>query len=589
MSRGPARRQIDVAAPHVLREYALLADGERGALLGPRGDIGWLCAPQWDGDSVFSALIGGRGVYSVTPRVPYVWGGSYEPGTLIWRSRWVTHEGIFECREALAYPGDSDLIVLLRRIEPIDCAARVEVVLYPRAGYDATAVRRWHRDDGVWSGRAGGLRFRWSGAKRSARVVSGALIFELDVQPGDHHDLLLEIGAGELPDRPPSADALWQATATAWQRAVPAFDQVRAPRETRHSYAVLRGLTGAAGTVAAATTSLPERAGDDRNYDYRYVWLRDQCFVGQAAAVCDGGAPLLDASVETVATHLLEDGEKLAPAYTVRGNQLPTPHHLDLPGYPGGHDVIGNRVREQFQLDTFGETLLLFAAAARADRMPARAWKAADVAIAVAAQRWREPDSGIWELDERQWTHSKLIVAAGLRAIAAAVEGERRGEAAEWVTLADRIVNATAESSLHREGYWQRTPDEALTDAALLFAGVRGAVPPEDPRTAATLEEYLRELCVDGYAYRFRHDDRPLHEAEGSFLLCGFGTALALHQQRRSTEAVAWFERTRAACGPPQLFSEEYDAHQHQMRGNLPQAFVHALMIESSARLAEEE
>jgi GH15 family glucan-1,4-alpha-glucosidase len=116
--------------------------------------------------------------------------------------------------------------------------------------------------------------------------------------------------------------------------------------------------------------------------------------------------------------------------------------------------------------------------------------------------------------------------------------------------------------------------------------GLRGAVPADDPRTVATLEAYLAELTHDGYAYRFRHDDRPLSEAEGSFLLCGFLVALSLHQQGRETEARAWYERTRAACGPPQLLSEEYDAVEHQLRGNLPQAFVHALAIETATRLA---
>jgi GH15 family glucan-1,4-alpha-glucosidase len=181
-----------------------------------------------------------------------------------------------------------------------------------------------------------------------------------------------------------------------------------------------------------------------------------------------------------------------------------------------------------------------------------------------------------------------LTSAAGLRAIAAQAPAGGRGRAAEWVALADRIVSATAQTSVHPRGYWQRAPGDEATDAALLFAGLREAVPADDPRTIATLEEYLRELCVDGYAYRFRHDQRPLHEAEGSFLLCGFATALALHQQGRRPAAVGWFERTRDACGPPQLFSEEYDARQHQMRGNLPQAFVHALMIEASATLGED-
>jgi GH15 family glucan-1,4-alpha-glucosidase len=124
-------------------------------------------------------------------------------------------------------------------------------------------------------------------------------------------------------------------------------------------------------------------------------------------------------------------------------------------------------------------------------------------------------------------------------------------------------------------------------DAALLLPGLRGAVPPDDPRTRATLQAYLHDLTRDGYAYRFRHDERPLGDAEGSFLLCGFITALSLHAQGDPVAARAWFEQTRAACGPPQLFSEEYDAQQHQMRGNLPQAFVHALMLETAARLAD--
>jgi hypothetical protein len=579
-----ARPQLDLAAPHVLREYAFLADGHRGALLGPRGDIGWLCVPEWDGGGIFSALIGGRGAYQVTPRVPYVWGGSYEQGTLIWRSRWVTHEGVIECREALAYPGRPDYVVLLRRLVAVDCPARADVLLRPRADYDQAPVRRWREVDGLWLGSAGGLRLRWSGAAAARPVGGGALGMRLDLPVGEHHDLVLEIATGELPDRPPPAEAAWHDTQAAWQRALPALE-VRAPQDAAHSFAVLLGMSGPGGTVAAATTSLPERSGDNRNYDYRYVWMRDQCFVGHAAAACSA-EPLLDASVRTVAHGLLEHGDRLAPAYTVRGEPVPEPAHLPLAGYPGGYDVVGNPVRTQFQLDVFGEALLLFAAAARLDRLDDDAWKAAEIAADAAARRWQQPDSGIWEIEPRPWTHSRLIVAAGLRAIATAAPRRSAGRAGEWVTLADRIVSDTARRALHRDGHWQRAPRDAATDAALLFAGIREAVSPDDPRTAATLTAYLRELTVDGYAYRYRHDSRPLHEAEGSFLLCGFATALALFQQRRPTSAVSWFERTRAACGPPGLFSEEYDSHQHQMRGNLPQAFVHALMIETSAALS---
>jgi GH15 family glucan-1,4-alpha-glucosidase len=122
-------------------------------------------------------------------------------------------------------------------------------------------------------------------------------------------------------------------------------------------------------------------------------------------------------------------------------------------------------------------------------------------------------------------------------------------------------------------------------DAALLLAALRGAVPADDPRSVATLDAVLTDLVEDGYVYRFQHDPRPLPESEGAFLLCGFWTALALQQQGRPIEARAFFERTRAACGPAGLYSEEYDVVQRLLRGNLPQAFVHALLLEASVRL----
>jgi GH15 family glucan-1,4-alpha-glucosidase len=257
---------------------------------------------------------------------------------------------------------------------------------------------------------------------------------------------------------------------------------------------------------------------------------------------------------------------------------------LNLPGYPGGYDLIGNWVNKQFQLDNFGESLLLLAAAAGADRLDSDGWSAIEVAADTIAQRWTEPDAGIWEIDPRPWTHSRLICAAGLRAAATVVPGGARS--VDWLTLADRIVADTAANALHPTGRWQRAPDDPGLDGSLLLPGLRGAVPADDPRTGATLQAYLDTLTENGYAYRFRHDDRPLADAEGSFLLCGFLVALALHRGGDQVEARAWFERTRAACGPPMLFSEEFDVVEHQMRGNLPQAFVHALMVEASASLA---
>jgi len=575
--------------PHALRDYALIADGERGALVSPRGDIVWMCAPRWHSDAVFSSLIGGDGVYAVIPAHTFVWGGYYEEGSLIWRSRWVTASGLTECREALAFPGDPGRVVVLRQILARDCPAEVEVILDARAGFGRNGLRSVSRDDhGTWTGRAGDLHLRWSGDVAEARVrragQASVLSMNLTVPPGESRDLVLELSAEPLRDEPTDAISAWRTTQERWAQAVPPLDRVTAGRDARQAQAVLRGLTSSSGgMVAAATTSLPERAEQGRNYDYRYAWIRDQVYAGRAAAAA-GAYPLLDDAIRFVSSRLHEDGPKLVPAYTVDGAAVPDQHRLDLPGYPGGFDLVGNQVNQQFQLDALGESLLLLAAAGEHDRLDSGSRKAAEIAAAAIAQRWKEPDAGIWEIDNQAWTHSRLICVAGLRAAARNCTAEP--QSSEWSGLADVILADTAGQAVHPSGRWQRSPGDPGLDAALLMPAIRGAVLADDPRTVETLRAYLAELTQDGYAYRFRHDERPLGEAEGAFLLCGFVVALALQQQGHELEAARWFERNRAACGSPGLYAEEYDVAERQLRGNLPQAFVHAMVLECAARLA---
>src|SRR4051794_4589709 len=150
--------------PHTPSDYALLADGERGALLGPRGDIAFLCAPRWHDDAVFASILGGAGRYAVTPRdARFVWGGYYEADALVWHSRWVSTAAVVESREALAFPGDSDRLVLLRRVEARQGDAEVRVALECRAGFGAHPMEVRRQGD-AWEGRTGPLTFRWSGA-----------------------------------------------------------------------------------------------------------------------------------------------------------------------------------------------------------------------------------------------------------------------------------------------------------------------------------------------------------------------------------------------------------------------------------------
>ncbi len=570
--------------PHVLREYSLLADGERGAVIGPRGDVVWMCAPRWHSDAVFSALIGGAGTYSVTPVDTFVWGGYYEDGTLIWRSRWTTTSGTIECREALAMPTTPGRLVLLRRIVAVSGDADVEVLFNPRAGFGYHPLEDVALRDGRWVGRTGSLHVRWSGARDARPRAGGELAARIRVPAGGHHDLVLEVADGTLADAPIDPGTAWENTAYAWSTTVPRCDDTIAPKDARHAYAVMRGLTSAGGgMVAAATMSLPERAEQGRDYDYRYVWIRDQALTGQAIAA-SGAHPLLDDAVRFVSARLLDDGPQLVPAYTVDGGSVPDQRPLQLPGYPGGYDIVGNHVNAQFQLDSFGEALLMLAAAAGHDHLDADGWRAAEVAVAAIGDRWNDKDAGIWELDDHHWTESRLICVAGLRAITAA--GAPRGKSGDWLGLAERILAETTTHATHRTGRWQRATDDEGLDAALLLPALRGAIDPRDPRTEATVTALAESLAEDHFLYRFRHQSGELGDAEGAFLLCGFAMAMAQHQRGDDVEAARWFERNRAACGPPGLFSEEYDVAQRQMRGNLPQAFVHALMFEASVWLA---
>ena len=528
----------------------MLGDGERGALVGPRGDIAWMCAPQWHGDAVFSSLIGGSGCYAVTPVDPrFVWGGYYEDSSLIWRSRWITTKGVIECHVALAYPADPRTAVLLRRIEARTlqpgCASCW--IRGPVSG--GTKSTRLNREDAIWTARSGPCTCAGSGGGSASERDDGGLELIVDLAPG----AASRPGPGNLRQRP--------GRRIRWRPRRPgkppgrlgghrpgAGRQPGAP-ESQHSYAVLAGLTNSGGgMVAAATMSLPERVKAGRNYDYRYVWIRDQCYTGQAVAA-DGPHRLLDDAVDFVASRILDDGPELKPAYTINGGRVPDEHTLSqLAGYPGGSDKSGNWVNQQFQLDALGEALLLFAAAARHDHLDTSHWRAAEAAVGAIKARQSDPDAGVWELDNQRWTHSRLMCVAGLRAIAAAEAASGPAAGRPWPTSSSPMRPTTACTPA---AAGSGLAGDQRTDAALLLPAIRGATTAGDPRAVATLEAVESELARDGYLYRFRHDQRPLHEAEGAFVLCGFVMALALQQQGREKEAVGWFERNQAACGPP--------------------------------------
>ncbi len=576
--------------PHELRDYALLADGQRGILADPDGELAWMCFPTWSDPAVLASLLGSRGSYRIQPNGRYVPGGSYEDGTLIWRQRWVTDSGVIECRQALAYPGRPDRAVILRRVSVLEGDARLSAFVALAGDYGRRPGGSWHRvgQGSEWETSVNGIHARWTGALDAVPVENAdgpAVRFDFRLGRGDNHDFVLELQRTPFQAHDTvEADDLWRQTAKSWAESIPQCSEIPAGRDVRQSFATLRGLTDAEGaTVAAVTTALPERAEAGRNYDYRYGWIRDICYSGHAGAAVQGGETVLDDAVRWACARILEHGPSTAPAYKGDGSPVPEPLSLGLPGYPGGSDVIGNRVRNQFQLDLFGEVLLLLANAASQDRLDADGWDAAELAIRAIAERAEEKEHGIWEIGPDHWTHSRLICVAGLRAISEYAPLSRHVTNA--LSLADHLLSVADRTSLHPSGRWQRSPNDGRVDACLLLSEIRGAIAPDDPRSVATRLAVIDELCEDDYIYRYAEPGEPLGQNEGAFLICNFWMSLAYLGCGETTKGAQYFERTRASCSSSGLFSEEYDVAQRQLRGNLPQSFVHALLIETAAAL----
>ena len=253
-----------------------------------------------------------------------------------------------------------------------------------------------------------------------------------------------------MPEEPIDSEEAWSATEAAWKDAVPHLSDCLSPPDARHSYAVLRGLTASSGgMVAAATTSLPERSEAGRNYDYRYVWIRDQCYAGHAMAAI-GDARLLGDAVRFVTERLLEHGSRLAPAYTARVNRFRISAASICPDTREGStgSAIGSTGSSSWMPSE--KPCCSWPMPAESDLLDADGLQAGDLAAAAIAERWTEPDAGIWEIENQPWTHSRLTAAAGLRSYCAALPLGLQN--AEWLALADRIVADTAAHATHPAG-----------------------------------------------------------------------------------------------------------------------------------------
>jgi GH15 family glucan-1,4-alpha-glucosidase len=361
---------------------------------------------------------------------------------------------------------------------------------------------------------------------------------------------------------------------------------------------VLKALTyqPTGGIVAAATTSLPEKIGGVRNWDYRYCWLRDATFALDV---------LLESGFEDEArawrAWLLRavagDPDDLQIMYGPAGErQLPERELPWLQGYEGSRPVrVGNGASDQFQLDVYGEVMDVLHQARRRHIEPDdQSWALQRVLLADLEQRWHEPDEGIWEVrgPRRQFTHSKVLAWVAFdRGVKAVEEYGRAGNVDRWRDCRDEIKAQVLARGYNEElGSFVQSYDSERVDASLLTLPLYGFLPADDPRVRGTLEAVRRELLVDGFVQRYRHDEEVeavdgLPPGEGAFFLCSFWFVDNLVLLGELDEATEMFERLVALCNGLGLLSEEYDPQLERLVGNFPQAFSHIGLVNTAQRL----
>ena len=586
-----------------LNDYGLIGNEKTGALVSRHGSVDWACLPRFDSPSVFARLLDRRvgGFHQVVPTERYVSHQQYVSGTNVLATFFELRRGVtltltdfMPMGPPISAIGGDPRIV--RRLVARGAAIDVHVAADPRFDYGRSAP--------VWT-LAGDLAVAHSGAARMSfsgpwpwRAEGSTVVSTGKVEPGN--PLFTQIRWGEPPGTDPTPAALLSVTDAYWRGWVsPPDAPLRRVAARWHPWVerselVLKLLSYADSGVfvAAPTTSLPEWPGGPRNWDYRYVWIRDAAFTAQVFLLL-GHLSEARAYVGWAfdrASKLRED-EELRTVYTVDGGAPPAETDLThLEGYRGSRPVrVGNGAAVQRQLDIYGEILDSALLLERLDPAFVRDhWSTIERLAHRITSLWALPDSGMWEVRSApsHHVHSKLMCWVALdRAIQLAQEFGKTEPVDRWTRVAEEIRAAILSRGYDdKVGAFVQAFDQPGLDASALRIGLDGFLPPNDPRVLGTIAAVERKLARGAFVRRYEGDD-GVAGPEGSFLLCSFWLVESLAKSGQMDRALEHWRSLLDIAGPLLLFSEEFDPISNQPLGNYPQAFTHIGVLRAAFAL----
>ncbi len=589
-------------------DYGVIGDWRTVALVSRAGSVDWCCMPRLDSGSCFGRLLDwdGGGHCSLGPP-----GGSargrqeYVEGTMVLTTSFETAEGSARVTDCLLLPRDDAEAgperLLLRIVEGLRKECELELRVSPRFDYGEVrpALRRVAADAHVAIGGDDGLHV-WSEAGLE-RGGEHDLVARFRLREGERVRTALrfarphELEDGVASPDPDRLERELRATVRRWRdwsatiRPPPGCDPAVAG-----SARVLKALTHAptGAIAAAATTSLPEAVGGERNWDYRYSWVRDSVFCARSLAElgCEAEA---DGFRSFITRSGAGHADEVQVAFGVGGERrLPEQELEGLEGYRGSSPVrIGNGAAGQFQLDTFGEIVNLCWRWHRRGNSPDDDdWRFVSDIVETVAERWREPDAGIWEWrgEPRHFVHSKAMCWVALdRGLRLAEECMRRAPERRWRRVRDEVREAVDEQGYDDgRGCFLQAFGESDLDSAVLLLPAVGFCDWDDGRMVSTADVLRAELDDDGMLRRHDCDD-SLPSEEGAFVASTFWLVECLARQGRYEDAREVFDRAAAAANHLGLFAEELDTASGEPRGNFPQAISHYSHIVAAFALAE--